>query len=97
MCVFVLREFLWNIYKFLQKKVLAPLVGGSDLRYSERERIFLSSHYKPSYRLLARSFGAQVTFTEMCVADYYLRTMKGDRQKLKTYDADEFHKTNPSL
>lgn len=36
-------------------KVLAPLVGGSDL----------------SFRLLCRKYGADVTFTEMCQAYYF--------------------------
>ena len=36
-------------------KVLAPLVGGSDL----------------TYRLLCRKYGCQVTYTEMCQAIYF--------------------------
>lgn len=36
-------------------KILAPLVGGSDL----------------SYRLLCRKYGAEITYTEMCQAYYF--------------------------
>jgi tRNA-dihydrouridine synthase len=50
-------------------RVLAPLVGGSDL----------------SFRLLARKYGAQVTFTEMCVAEYYLESLKDPKIKHKQY------------
>jgi tRNA-dihydrouridine synthase len=39
-----------------ERLLLAPLVGGSDL----------------TFRLLARRFGARVTYTEMCVARYWL-------------------------
>ena len=56
-------------------RILAPLVGGSDL----------------SFRLLARSYGAQVTFTEMCVAEYYLATMNNTataRYKSYTFEFD---------
>lgn len=40
--------------------------------------------------LLIDSFiaGAQLTYTEMCVADYYLRKLKDDTQKLKRYVFD---------
>lgn len=53
---------------YCSKRVLAPLVGGSDL----------------SFRLLARLYGAQLTcvpiqfvidcgrFTEMCIAEHYV-------------------------
>jgi tRNA-dihydrouridine synthase len=34
-----------------------------------------------SFRLLVRRYGAQVTFTEMCVAEYYIdRTRKQVKQ-----------------
>lgn len=42
---------------FSGRVMLAPLVGGSEL----------------PYRLLCREYGADVTFTEMCVAEYYLQ------------------------
>ncbi|PRP77480.1 dihydrouridine synthase [Planoprotostelium fungivorum] len=56
-----------------QSKVLAPLVGGSDL----------------SFRLLSRKYGAQVTFTEMCISEYYLRASdKTVRYKKYTFEFD---------
>lgn len=50
--------------EFLRNKSvsLAPLVGGSDL----------------AFRLLARRYGAQVTYTPMCVARYYNDTKARD-------------------
>jgi tRNA-dihydrouridine synthase len=51
---------------YKDKLMLAPLVGGSDL----------------SFRLLVRHYGAQVTFTEMCVAEYYIDRMK---KRVKQY------------
>jgi tRNA-dihydrouridine synthase len=56
---------------YKDKLMLAPLVGGSDL----------------SFRLLVRHYGAQVTFTEMCVAEYYIDRMK-KRVKQYTYEFD---------
>jgi len=50
------------------KRILAPLVGGSDL----------------SFRLLARHYGAQVTFTEMCIAEYYYNK-EDPSKKVKRY------------
>uniref|UniRef100_A0A6B2L820 tRNA-dihydrouridine synthase n=1 Tax=Arcella intermedia TaxID=1963864 RepID=A0A6B2L820_9EUKA len=60
---------LQNLYN--DKKILAPLVGGSDL----------------SFRLLCRKYGAQVTFTEMCIAEYYLMALEemDNKKKLKGY------------
>lgn len=55
-----------NNMEFMRNKlVLAPLVGGSDL----------------SFRLLARKYGAQVTYTEMCVAETYLAMNPAKRYK----------------
>eukprot|EP01122_Echinamoeba_exundans_P002120 TRINITY_DN12081_c0_g1_i1.p1 TRINITY_DN12081_c0_g1~~TRINITY_DN12081_c0_g1_i1.p1 ORF type:complete len:414 (-),score=55.98 TRINITY_DN12081_c0_g1_i1:39-1280(-) len=62
MCSSISSEMIRSLY--CGKRMLAPLVGGSDL----------------SFRLLCRKYGAQVTFTEMCIAEYYLerdvRTVK---------------------
>eukprot|EP01127_Copromyxa_protea_P003881 TRINITY_DN1363_c1_g1_i1.p1 TRINITY_DN1363_c1_g1~~TRINITY_DN1363_c1_g1_i1.p1 ORF type:complete len:384 (-),score=79.46 TRINITY_DN1363_c1_g1_i1:37-1188(-) len=55
---------------YCNKKMLAPLVGGSEL----------------SFRLLARKYGAEVTFTEMCVAEHYLEAKKNSKKKLKEYN-----------
>ena len=59
------RQAVQEHFKLFSNQVmLAPLVGRS-----------LSSSPSSSelpYRLLCRQYGAKVTFTEMCVAEYYL-------------------------
>jgi len=60
-----------------EKKILAPLVGGSDL----------------SFRLLCRKYGAEVTYTEMCIAEYYLGR---SGKKVKNYTF-EFHPSDKPL
>jgi len=59
-----------TICDFSSKNILAPLVGCSDL----------------SYRLLCRFYGAHVTYTEMCIAEYYVRKSV---PKTYTYEFDE--------
>ena len=63
-----------------KKKVLAPLVGGSDL----------------SFRLLARKYGCEVTFTEMNIAKYFLKELNGTSKIKKKY-VYEFDKTDRPL
>lgn len=60
--------------EFLRNRVsLAPLVRGSDL----------------SYRMLARYYGAEVTYTPMVVASYYLQPEKANRNvKVISYEFD---------
>jgi len=63
-------------------KVLAPLVGGSDL----------------SFRLLSRKYGAQVTFTEMVVSEYYLHaTAEEGHRKYKNATRYEFDESDRPL
>eukprot|EP01119_Soliformovum_irregulare_P016895 TRINITY_DN4954_c4_g1_i2.p1 TRINITY_DN4954_c4_g1~~TRINITY_DN4954_c4_g1_i2.p1 ORF type:complete len:412 (+),score=166.82 TRINITY_DN4954_c4_g1_i2:46-1236(+) len=69
-----MSDRLKEIYKG-KTRVLAPLVGGSDL----------------SYRLLARKYGAEVTFTEMCISEYFLDEVRKEKKQVKayTYEFDE--------
>lgn len=65
---------------YINKRILAPLVGGSDL----------------SFRLLCRKYGAEITFTEMCIAEYWLAKLQGTHKKLKDYTY-EFDKLDRPL
>mmetsp|Transcript_6310 Transcript_6310/g.10887 ORF Transcript_6310/g.10887 Transcript_6310/m.10887 type:complete len:381 (-) Transcript_6310:848-1990(-) len=64
-----MSEFFRN-----SKRILAPLVGGSDL----------------AFRLLCRKYGAQLTFTEMCIVSTW---MKPERRR----DLFEFHASDRPL
>jgi len=55
------------------KYFLAPLVGGSDL----------------SFRLLCRKYGAQVTYTEMCVAQYWLSNSLSEKKVVFEFDPSD--------
>ena len=49
-----------------------------------------------SFRLLARKYGCEVTFTEMCIAKYYLGELKGVSKTKKKY-VYEFDETDRPL
>lgn len=63
------------------QKLLAPLVGGSDL----------------SYRLLCRKYGAQLTYTEMNIPTHYLATLNDTLKPTNKTLVYEFDPTDRPL
>lgn len=50
-----------------------------------------------SFRLLARKYGCEVTFTEMCIAKYYLGELKGTPKTKKKYVFEFDEKDRPLI